>query len=103
MDVSYPNWTQNDKDWWLLAAPGLKDLAKYGNSSMFVSELEIQQYNGYRVRIEAFIPPPKGFSLRKFRDDMDAGITRPESEMISTWNSIYIESIYKSFFEIALR
>lgn len=99
MDVSYPNWTQNDKDWWLLAAPGLKDLAKYGNSSMFVSELEIQQYNGYRVRIEAFIPPPKGFSLRKFRDDMDAGITRPESEMISTWNSIYIESIYKSFFE----
>jgi hypothetical protein len=99
MDVSYPNWTQNDKDWWLLAAPGLKDLAKYGNSSMFVSELEIQQYNGYRVRIEAFIPPPKGFSLRKFRDDMDAGITRPESEMISTWNSIYIESLYKSFFE----
>ena len=99
MDVSYPNWKQNDKDWWLLAAPGLKDLAKYGNSSMFVSELEIQQYNGYRVRIEAFIPPPKGFSLRKFRDDMDAGITRPESEMISTWNSIYIESIYKSFFE----
>ena len=99
MDVSYPNWTQNDKDWWLLAAPGLKDLAKYGNSSMFVSELEIQQYNGYRVRIEAFIPPPKGFSLIKFRDDMDAGITRPESEMISTWNSIYIESIYKSFFE----
>ena len=99
MDVSYPNWTQNDKDWWLLAAPGLKDLAKYGNSSMFVSELEIQQYNGYRVRIEAFIPPPKGFSLRKFRDDMDAGITRPESEMITMWNSIYIESIYKSFFE----
>jgi hypothetical protein len=99
MDVSYPNWTQNDKDWWLLAAPGLKDLAKYGNSSMFVSELEIQRYNGYRVRIEAFIPPPKGFSLKKFRDDMDAGIARPESEMISTWNSIYIESIYKSFFE----
>ena len=99
MDVSYPNWTQNDKDWWLLAAPGLKDLAKYGNSSMFVSELEIQQYNGYRVRIEAFIPPPKGFSLRKFRDDMDAGITRPESEMITMWNSIYIESLYKSFFE----
>ena len=99
MDVSYPNWTQNDKDWWLLAAPGLKDLAKYGNSSMFVSELEIQQYNGYRVRIEALIPLPKGFGLKKFRDDMDAGITRPESEMISTWNSIYIESIYKSFFE----
>lgn len=99
MDVSYPNWKQNDKDWWLLAAPGLKDLAKYGNSSMFVSELEIQQYNGYRVRIEAFIPPPKGFSLRKFRDDMDAGITRPESEMITMWNSIYIESLYKSFFE----
>ena len=99
MDVSYPNWTQNDKDWWLLAAPGLKDLAKYGNSSMFVSELEIQQHNGYRVRVEALIPPPKGFSLKKFRDDMDAGIARPESEMISTWNSIYIESIYKSFFE----
>ena len=99
MDVSYPNWTQNTKDWWLLAAPGLKDLAKYGNSPMFVSELEIQQYNGYRVRIEALIPLPKGFGLKKFRDDMDAGITRPESEMISTWNSIYIESIYKSFFE----
>jgi hypothetical protein len=66
---------------------------------MFVSELEIQQYNGYRVRIEALIPLPKGFGLKKFRDDMDAGITRPESEMISTWNSIYIESIYKSFFE----
>lgn len=99
MDVSYPNWTQNDKDWWLLAAPGLKDLAKYGNSSMFVSELEIQQHNGYRVRVEALIPPPKGFSLKKFRDDMDAGIARPESEMITMWNSIYIESLYKSFFE----
>jgi hypothetical protein len=99
VDLSFPNWTQNGKDWWLLAAPGLKDLAKYGNSPMFVSELEIQQYNGYRVRIEALIPLPKGFGLKKFRDDMDAGITRPESEMISTWNSIYIESIYKSFFE----
>jgi hypothetical protein len=99
VDLSFPNWKQNGKDWWLLAAPGLKDLAKYGNSPMFVSELEIQQYNGYRVRIEALIPLPKGFGLKKFRDDMDAGITRPESEMISTWNSIYIESIYKSFFE----
>ena len=99
IDVSYPNWTNNDKDWWILATPGLKDLAKYGNSSMMVSELDVQQYNGYRVRIEALIPLPKGFGLKKFRDDMDAGITRPESEMISTWNSIYIESIYKSFFE----
>jgi len=99
IDVSYPNWTNNDKDWWILATPGLKDLSKYGNSSMMVSELDVQQYNGYRVRIEALIPLPKGFGLKKFRDDMDAGITRPESEMISTWNSIYIESIYKSFFE----
>ena len=99
VDVSFPNWTQNVKDWWLLAAPGLKDLAKYGNSSMFVSELEIQKHNGYRVRVEALIPPPKGFSLKKFRDDMDAGIARPESEMITMWNSIYIESLYKSFFE----
>jgi len=99
MDVSYPNWSKNDKDWWLLASPGLKDLAKFGNSPMMVSELEVQQFNGYRVRIEALIPLPKGFGLKKFRDDMDAGITRPESEMMSMWNSIYIESIYKSFFE----
>lgn len=99
IDVSFPTWTNIQKDWWNLAAPGLKDLAKYGNSSMMVSELDVQQYNGYRVRIEALIPLPKGFGLKKFRDDMDAGITRPESEMISTWNSIYIESIYKSFFE----
>ena len=60
IDVSYPNWTNNDKDWWILATPGLKDLAKYGNSSMMVSELDVQQYNGYRVRIEALIPLPKG-------------------------------------------
>ena len=99
MDVSYPNWSQNDKDWWLLAAPGLKDLAKFGNSPMMVSELEVQQSNGFRVRIEALIPPPKGFGLKKFREDMDAGITRPESEMMLMWNSIYIESIHKSFFE----
>ncbi len=99
IDVSYPNWTKDDKDWWILAAPGLKDLAKYGNSSMMVSQLDVQQYNGYRLRIEALIPPPKGFGLKKFRDDMDAGIPRPESEMISMWNSIYIDSIHKSFFE----
>jgi hypothetical protein len=99
MDLSYPNWTKNDKDWWILASPGLKDLAKFGNSPMMVSELEVQQYNGGRVRIEALIPLPKGFGLKKFRDDMDAGITRPESEMMSMWNSIYIESIYKSYFE----
>ena len=45
------------------------------------------------------MPPPKGFGLKKFRDDMDANIPRPESEMISMWNSIYIDSIHKSFFE----
>lgn len=99
IDVSYPNWSQEDREWWLRAAPGLKDLAKYGNSSMFVSELDVQQFNGYKLRIEAFIPPPKGFSLKKFRDDMDAGIPRPETEMMSMWNSIYIDSIHKSFFE----
>jgi hypothetical protein len=99
IDVSYPNWSRGDKDWWLQAAPGLKDLSIYGNGPMFVSELEVQQYNGYRIRIEALIPPPKGFSLKKFREDMDAGTYRPEAEIFSLWNSIYIESIYQSFFE----
>ena len=99
IDVSYPNWTKDDKDWWIQAAPGLKDLSKYGNSSMMVSQFDVQQYNGYRIRVEALMPPPKGFGLKKFRDDMDANIPRPESEMISMWNSIYIDSIHKSFFE----
>ena len=99
MDASFPNWSSADKDWWLPATPGLKDLSTYGNSSMFGAELEVQEFNGYRVRIEALIPPPKGFSLQKFRADMDAGISRPESEMLAMWNSIYIESIYKSYFE----
>ena len=99
MDISYLNMSKGEKDWWILAAPGLKDLAKYGASPMMFSELDVQQSNGYRIRVEALIPLPKGLGLNKFRADMNAGITRPESEMMSMWNSIYMDSIYKSFFE----
>jgi hypothetical protein len=100
--LDLPNWnvSQASKDWWSHALPGLQDLSKYANLPMLISELDVRQYNSYRIRVEAFIPAPKGFSLRKFRDDLVGGIARPETEMLSVWNSIYIESIFKSFFEI---
>jgi hypothetical protein len=99
--LDLPNWnvSQASKDWWSHALPGLQDLSKYANLPMLISELDVRQYNSYRIRVEAFIPAPKGFSLRKFRDDLVGGIARPETEMLSVWNSIYIESIFKSFFE----
>ena len=88
----------NDKKWWSGAAEGLPERLGGPRSSIFLVELSVQQFNGKKLQIEAFVLPPKGITAGKFRDDFKAGQVLAEHQILSGWNSIYIESMQQSYF-----
>jgi hypothetical protein len=88
----------NDKKWWSDALEGLIDIDAKKISGVILNELTVQQFNGKKLRIEAFVLPPKGVAAEKFRDDFKKGIMMPEHEILSGWSAIYIESMQQSFF-----
>ena len=87
-----------DKPWWSDAAQGLVDADGVKRASIFLVEFTVQQFNGKRLGMEAFVLPPKGMTAGKFRDDFKAGQVLPEHEILSGWASIYIESMQQSYF-----
>ena len=87
-----------DKQWWSDAAQGLVDTVGVKRGSIFQVEFTVQQFNGKRIRLDAFVLPPKGMTAAKFRDDFKAGKVLPEHEILSGWASIYIESMQQSYF-----
>ena len=88
----------NDKKWWSGAVEGLPEKLGGRRTSVFLVELSVQQFNGKKLQIEAFVLPPKGITADKFRDDFKAGQVLPEHQILSGWNSIYIESMQQSYF-----
>ncbi len=87
-----------DKQWWTDAALGLADAEGVKRTSIFLVEFTVQQFNGKSLRLDAFVLPPKGMGAAKFRDDFRAGQVVPEHEVLSSWASIYIESMQQSYF-----
>ena len=87
-----------DKQWWSDAAQGMVDTDGVKRGSIFQVEFTVQQFNGKRIRLDAFVLPPKGMTAAKFRDDFRAGQVLPEHQILSGWASIYIESMQQSFF-----
>lgn len=60
--------------------------------------MQVQQFNGKKIQIDAFVLPPKGLTAPKFRDDFRSGTTLPEHGILNAWISIYVEAIQQSFF-----
>ncbi len=85
------------RDWWLDTSKGLQDLGVSSPQSMLLVEMHVQQFNGRALRVEAFLQPPRGFSASRFRDDFRKGPGRVEHEVLSGWNSIYVESMQQGF------
>lgn len=88
----------NDKKWWAGAVEGMPEKLVAIRPSILMIEMSIQQFNGKKLQIEAFVQPPKGLTSGKFRDDFKAGQALAEHEILSGWTSIYIESMQQSYF-----
>ena len=88
----------NDKKWWAGAVEGMPEKLVAIRPSILMIEMSIQQFNGRKLQIEAFVQPPKGLTSGKFRDDFKAGQALAEHEILSGWTSIYIESMQQSYF-----
>ncbi len=88
----------NDKKWWSGPVEGFPEKLGLTRASILMLELSVQQFNGKKLQIEAFVLPPKGMTAGKFRDDFRAGQSLSEHEILSGWTSIYIESIQQSYF-----
>lgn len=87
-----------DKEWWSEAVQGMANAGRSLSTSIFQVELTVQQFNGNYLRLDAFVLPPKGMTAAQFRDDFKAGRVRPEHDVLSRWNSNYIESMQQSYF-----
>ncbi len=96
----FENWNvpQNIKDWWASMSPGLADLQATSARGLLQVELRVQQFNGRMLQLQAFALPPQGMTPVRFREDFRAGQRRPEHELLSRWNAIYIESLQQSYF-----
>ena len=94
------NWATKPEDqkWWGDVVQGMVDKEGVKRGGIFQLELGIQQFNGKRVRIDAFVLPPKGMGVGKFKSDFLAGQVLPEHQILSGWTSIYIESLQQSYF-----
>lgn len=88
----------NDKKWWAGAVEGMPEKLVAIRPCILMIEMSIQQFNGKKLQIEAFVQPPKGLTSGKFRDDFKAGQALAEHEILSGWTSIYIESMQQSYF-----
>jgi hypothetical protein len=90
----------NSKKLWGEVVQGMVDAesTKRMRTGIFQIELTVQQFNGKKVRIEAFVLPPKGMGVGKFRDDFKAGQLKTEHDLLAGWTGIYVESIQQSYF-----
>jgi hypothetical protein len=88
----------NDKKWWGDVMQGMVDPQGKKIAGIFQIELSVQQFNGKKVRIEAFLLPPKNMGVGKFRDDFKAGQLKTEHDLLAGWTAIYVESIQQSYF-----
>jgi hypothetical protein len=96
--LSWATTKPDDQKWWGDVVQGMVDKEGVIRGGIFQLELGIQQFNGRRVRIEAFVLPPKGMGVGKFKADFLAGQVLPEHQILSGWTSIYIESMQQSYF-----
>jgi hypothetical protein len=96
--LSWATTKPDDQKWWGDVVKGMVDKEGVIRGGIFQLELGIQQFNGRRVRIEAFVLPPKGMDVGKFKADFLAGQVLPEHQILSGWTSIYIESLQQSYF-----
>jgi hypothetical protein len=87
-----------DKKWWGDVMQGMVDPQSKKIAGIFQIELTVQQFNGKKVRMEAFVLPPKGMGVGKFRDDFNAGQFKTEHDLLAGWTAIYVESIQQSYF-----
>lgn len=93
---------ENDKKWWAESVPGLVDPDGPPRRNIFQVEFTVQLYNGKRLRLDAFVLPPKalddGLTTTKFKEGFMATSMKTEYDILATWNSIYIDSIHQSYF-----
>lgn len=94
------SWASNprDKQWWSEVLQGMIEPEGAARKGVFQMELTVQQFNGKRLRIDAFVLPPAGMSVHKFRSDFISGQELTEHQILSGWTSIYIESMQQSYF-----
>ena len=92
-------WTnERDKNWWKAALPGMLEDVPSFKTSVFQALMQVQQFNGKKIQVDAFVLPPKGITASKFRDDFRIGTNLPEHGILNAWISIYVEAIQQSFF-----
>lgn len=94
------SWASNprDKQWWSDVLQGMIEPEGAGRKGVFQMELTVQQFNGKRLRIDAFVLPPVGMTVNKFRSDFISGQELTEHQILSGWTSIYVESMQQSYF-----
>lgn len=94
------SWATNsrDKEWWADVLKGMSEPEGAGRKGVFQMELTVQQFNGKRLRIDAFVLPPVGMTVNKFRNEFISGQELTEHQILSGWTSIYIESMQQSYF-----
>jgi hypothetical protein len=88
----------NDKKFWEQAVQGMVDVEGIKRGGIFQIEWTVQQFNGRKLRIDAFVLPPKGMGVGKFRDDFRAGQLKTEHDLLAGWTAIYTESMHQSYF-----
>ncbi len=93
-------WAPDDgaRKWWSDVIKGMTETGDVDKKSVLQMELTVQQFNGRKLRIDAFVLPPAGMSAQKFRTDALSQQTLTEHQILSGWASIYIESMQQSYF-----
>ncbi|PUE12606.1 hypothetical protein B9Z33_03595 [Limnohabitans sp. T6-20] len=94
------SWALNQRDfqWWSDVLNGMSEPEGADRKGVFQMELTVQQFNGKKLRIDAFVLPPVGMTVNKFRSDFKSGQELTEHQILSGWTSIYIESMQQSYF-----
>lgn len=103
--VDFENWktlswatNPREKEWWADVVKGMIEPEYADRKGVFQMELTVQQFNGKRLRIDAFVLPPADTTAHKFRSDFISGQELTEHQILSGWTSIYIESMQQSYF-----
>ncbi len=93
-------WAPDDgaRKWWSDAIKGMTETGDADKKGVLQMELTVQQFNGRKLRIDAFVLPPAGMSVQKFKADFLSQQALTEHQILSSWASIYIESMQQSYF-----
>jgi hypothetical protein len=92
----------NNKKWWSESVPGLIDPEGPPRRNIFQVEFTVQQHNGKRLSLHAFVVPPKalddGLTDFKIKEGFMAASMKTEYDILSAWKSLYIDSIHQGYF-----